>query len=281
MAIEKPAPLQIGNRYYYTLTSYDPVSITVTVPKVTDDDVEWSIKALARRSKIEPEQLDDAWVAANVEGVDTVDQLKDALHSQLDDMNSRYTEQSKPALCTRELAKRLCQSVPADEVARTRQMVLQSLEADAQSQGGSLQDMLAQTGMSQMSLDKMLDDEAQATAEQEAALAAFAEEKKLKVDDAELPALLNLSPTDTDSLIKQAKEHGQMDQLREAALREKASRSVAAECSCTYEIESAEAAKKRIEQYEMLDQMQQGTGKTDADSGDEDASDKRGEFKLV
>ncbi len=29
MAIQKPAPLMIGNKAYYTLTSYDPVEVEV------------------------------------------------------------------------------------------------------------------------------------------------------------------------------------------------------------------------------------------------------------
>ncbi len=34
LEIHKPAPLKIGDRYHYTLSSYDPVSITVTVSQI-------------------------------------------------------------------------------------------------------------------------------------------------------------------------------------------------------------------------------------------------------
>jgi hypothetical protein len=101
----------------------------------------------------------------------------------------------------------------------------------------------------------MLDEEAQATAEQEAALDAYASERKLTVADEELPALLNLSPADTEKVIGDAKEHGQTAMLHQAAVREKASHLLAAECACTYVHETEAEAQKRVEQYEKLSKL--------------------------
>jgi FKBP-type peptidyl-prolyl cis-trans isomerase (trigger factor) len=239
---------------------------------------------MAQRAGIEPDALDDAWVKANVEGVDTVAQLRDALRSQLADMNSHYVEQSKPSLCAAELAKRLAQAVPEAEVAHTRDMLEKSLEMDLSQQGATLDDMLATTGMDRTALAAMLDREAHDTAEQQAALGAYAEEKKLTVDDEELPGLLGMSPADAAKLIHDAKDHGQMEALREAALREKASRVAVAECACAYDHETPEEAAKRIAQYEQLDAMQRAAAaaKDETPKGDDhDDAGSGSDFKLV
>ena len=39
----KPLPLMADGKPYYTLSSYDPVSVEVLVPLVTDDDIDAAI----------------------------------------------------------------------------------------------------------------------------------------------------------------------------------------------------------------------------------------------
>jgi hypothetical protein len=92
----------------------------------------------------------------------------------------------------------------------------------------------------------MLQSEAVKEAEHEAALDAYASEKKIKVDETELPHLLQLSPTDAQALIARAKAAGQMDQLLDAARRTKALEAVVSECNCAYVQESEAEAKKRL-----------------------------------
>ena len=72
MAIEfeKPQPLMLGDKAHYTLTSYDPVTITVQVPFTTDEDVEFALDTVLQRMGATPEKLSDsAWLAEHFQGI--------------------------------------------------------------------------------------------------------------------------------------------------------------------------------------------------------------------
>ena len=61
---EKPQPLMVGDKAYYTLSSYDPVQVKVTVPLVTDADVTFALATLLAQMEATPEQLSDhEWFA--------------------------------------------------------------------------------------------------------------------------------------------------------------------------------------------------------------------------
>ena len=118
MAIEKPLPMQIGDKYYFTLTSYDPVSITVRVPTVIDADVDNALEDLAMGVHLELSELDDAKVAELYQGrVNTLAELRERLRRELGDYNAANAEQSKGRLCGEVLAERLCQQVPPRMIA--------------------------------------------------------------------------------------------------------------------------------------------------------------------
>lgn len=277
--IQKPAPLQIGNRYFYTLSSYDPVSIEIDVPYITDVDVDYALASVAQHGGKKLNELDDAWAKENFEGAESLAQVRASLHDQLVEMNSSISEDSKAGKCASELAKRLVQAVPANEIAAVRQSVEQSFQMELAQQGLTLDTFLAQSGANDAQLSMMLDHEAKTAAEQSAALDAYAQEKKLKVDDTEIPGLLEMSPSDASKVIEDARSHGQMEQLRTMALRTKASRVIVAECSCSYHHETAEEAEKRVEEYAKIDELmgghgEDGDGAAETGSGDE-------AFKLV
>ncbi|MEY8437759.1 hypothetical protein AAK967_08485 [Atopobiaceae bacterium 24-176] len=282
MAIEinKPAPLKIGGRYHYTLSSYDPVTITVTVPTVTDTDIEFALESVAREHGATGADVNDAWVAANLEGLSTVDELKSALRSQLDHMNSHYAEESKAPLCASELAKRLNQQVPMDEIARYRDQLQQAMRYDAIQQGVDPDQYFAQMGIDQAALDAMFDDRAAQTAGEQAALSAYAAEKKLKVADEEIAGLLGLSPADGEKVIEQARGMGQLEDLRANALNMKAANVVVSECTCTYAHETPAQAEARSEQYETMLEMMRAQDSAKSDDKDADKGDAP-DLKLV
>lgn len=283
MAIEinKPAPLKIGDRYHYTLSSYDPVSITVTVPTVTDTDVEFALESVAREHGTTGTAIDDAWVAANLEGVETVDQLKAALRNQLEAMNSAYAEQSKAPLCAEQLALRLSQSVPLDEIARYRDQLQQAMRLDAMQQGVDPDQYFAQMGIDQAALDAMFDDRAAQMAGQQAALSAYAAEKKLSVSDDEIPALLGLTREDGQKVIDQARGAGQLEDLRADALNMKAANVVASECTCNYAHETPTEAQARSEQYQAMLEMMRAQDAAQAQAADDKDKGDGPDLKLV
>lgn len=280
MAIEinKPEPLKIGNRYHYTLSSYEPVSVTITVPTVTDTDVEFALESIAHDRGTTGDKIDDAWVKENL-GDGTVEDLKKQLRAQLEHMNSQYAEESKAPLAARELALRLNQSVPMDEIAKYRSQLQQSMAFEAAQQGIDLNHYLAQLGVNQASMDAMLDDRAAQTAGEQAALSAYAEEKKLKVVEDELPRLLQLTKDDAEKVVEQARGLGQLDDLMADALNIKAANVAASEATCTYAHETPEEAKARSEQYETMLKMMREQAKM-AEKDDKESPEDKG-FKLV
>lgn len=246
MAIEKPAPLEIGGKYMYTLTSYDPVEVTIKVPRATKEEAHIEALHLAQEKGFEGDELSDAWVKDNIEDCDSVATLEEELMAEIQQLNQNYVERAKPSLCASKLAERLCQSVPEHVVTETANIMRQQFEMSLQAQGQSLDAFMSQVGLDETHLMALIAKDAKENAEQQAALDAYASEKKLKVDDTELPMLLGLSPKDANDLIKQAKEHNQIESLRQGALRNKALSIVASESTCTYEHETEEEAQKRI-----------------------------------
>ncbi len=249
MELVKPEPLILDGRAHYTLTSYDPVSVEVEVPRTTDDDVELAVQATVMQAGGGPAELyNDTWIRKQFEGVSDARGLRDAVREQLAAMQAHVVEEQKAGKCAEELAKRLVQRVPTARVAQLRASVVQSFAASLAQDGLTEAQFLAHTGMRKADLETMFDREAQTSAEHEAAIDAWASHRRLQVAEDEIAGLLGLTPEDASELIEQARRVGQQDQIRQAALRSKAMGLIVAECNCTYRHETAEEAAARVEQ---------------------------------
>lgn len=247
--IIKPQALVMGGKAYYTLSSYDPVSVEVHVMTVTDADVDLILDDLADQAGVTRESLrDSAWVKKNVPGVADYDDLRSRVRSEIEQMNEEEAEDEKARKCLEALAQRLGQAVPPEQVLSLQQALMQQLQMELAARGRSLDWYAAQMGGTREMLEEAFAREAQAVAEQEAALDAYARVKKLSVDESEYPALLGLDPTNAKQFIDQAKRQGHGDELRDGALRIKAQRAVVGEASCTYVRETPEEAAERLEQ---------------------------------
>ena len=85
--------------------------------------------------------------------------------------------------------------------------------------GVALAQLLAASGMSEHDYEHAVDEEAQAMAEQNAALDAIVDEYAIYVDETELPAILGLSPKDAKTVIDDAREHGGLEEVMAFARR--------------------------------------------------------------
>ena len=281
MPIEKPLPLMVGNKAYYTLTSYDPVEITVEVPYVTEEDVAMAMQMTVTQLGGTMASLDDpAWVAERFEGLTTRAQVEDVIRYQVKSMNEHMAEEQKLSRCVEALSARLAQSIPPQHLEEARHAVQAHFTESLQAEGMTPQQFMARTGTTPAQLESMFDRQARQMAEGEAALSAFAHQRKLKVDEHEFAQLLGLPPEQADEIIAHVKASGQFDDMREAALRSKAAQIVVAECSCSYQHESPEKARLRVAQYR---QMQQMLGDEEDDEPSEPAAPTEGRtgFKLV
>ncbi|MCH4052947.1 MAG: hypothetical protein LKG38_02455 [Atopobiaceae bacterium] len=278
MIIEKPEPMQIGGRYYYTLTSYDPVTIEVDKAFITDEDVDEAYANLIESAGGDPATADDAFVREHFDDAESTDEVRAALRQQLNEMNDSFVDSQKMSKCATELAKRLRQSVPADVVASYRDMLLQQLEAELSQQGLTRAQFLQASGSNQSVLDKALTTQATAMAEQNAALDAYADELDVEVADDELADLLGMPKESAEQYLGQAREAGLEEELRRTAIRNKANLMLVKSSTCTVHEETEADALERMRGYrESGLQQRKGAG------SDDDGSDKGGHkgFKLV
>lgn len=284
MPIEKPLPLMVGDKAYYTLTSYDPVEISVDVPYTSDEDVAYGIEmAVADAGGTLKDLDDDAWVAEHFTGIANREQLAVTMRRELTEMAAQAAEQQKLNRCMLALNARLCQSIPPQHLERAREMVRMRFAQQMQAEGLTPEQFLARSGATMAQLETMFEQQARQAAESDAALSAYAHEKKLKVSEEEYPRLLGLSPDQLQTAIEEARKVGQLDEMREAALRSKAAQTMVAECSCSYNHETPEQAHARIAQMRQMRSMydqQFGAKQAEKPAQEKDEGGKTG-FKLV
>ena len=262
MAIEfeKPQPLMLGDKAHYTLSSYDPVTITVNAPFTTEEDVDLALDGVLRQMGATRENLaDSAWLAEHFQGISDAETLRQVIRSQVADMNARFAEQQKVESAVGQLAKRLQQAIPAAHLARYRQGVQMSFEQQLASEGMTVDQFLMRSGATRAEIELMYDHQAKTAAEQEAALDAYAREKKLTVSEEEFGHLLGIPAGQMDEVINQAKVAGQYSDLKDAALHAKAAQSVVAEANCTYRHETEAEARVRVARaVQMREQYERG-----------------------
>lgn len=93
MAIQKPEPLVIGNKAFYTLTSYGPVDVEVHVVRTTDEEVELAIQTLVREAGgTEKDLADPAWVASHFDGIENEQRLREQTRAYLSSLSEDSAE---------------------------------------------------------------------------------------------------------------------------------------------------------------------------------------------
>ncbi len=266
--IAKPEPIRLGDRYLYTLSSYEPVKIEVKVESPSDAEIDLTLESLAIDAGADVEALTDEWVREHV-GAPSLDELKASLARERDRAVASRAEEARYTAAINELAKRLGQKVPEGEIARYRAMLLRSNELDAGALGLSLDDLLNKLGTSRAEFDRTLEEQARLAAERDAALSAFASERKLSVDETEIPYLMGQDPVRGAAYLEQAKRQGALAGIRAQCLVTKAARVVATEATCVYVPESPEDTAKRLQTMrDTLAQARDRVARQKGPSGD-------------
>lgn len=243
----KPEPLFINGRYHFTLSSFDPVKITLRIPHVTEQEVAMGLAGVLMQAGYDgKDEPSDAWVEETFEDIKTYAELKDAVRQRQDEINRSYAEASKQTLCADALAERLEQDIPVALVQRAYDSLLQGYEDQVAHSGLELAQAIRGMGMTDDDFRTMLSHQALTLAKEEAALDAFAEEFALFADETELPGILGLSPAQANELVKDARAHNSFDELLRHAVRCKAARIAESEAEVTYENETPEEAEKRV-----------------------------------
>ena len=253
LQIEKPAPLMVNGKAYYTLTSYEPVSIEVEVVRATDEDVEYAIETLlAQSGSTRADLRRPAWYTQHTEGVSNEQELREAIRAELEQLNAEYAEQQKAALAVQALTSRLRQAVPTDVVERIAEGLFYSFAQQLSMEGISPDDFAARTGTTLDEVVATFDERARQIAEQEAALDAYARDKKITVSEEEFPVLLGIPEEQFAEVLKGVRAAGSYGEMRDAALHAKAAAQLVSESACTYRLESPEEAQARVRQVRAM-----------------------------
>lgn len=261
MAIDtnKPEPLEIGGRFYYTLSSYAPVSVEIKTLRTTDADVNFALARICLQNGIQQEDLTDEMIKEHMK-LDSIEAAKKALRAQLEQANAAHAEQDKQVKCADELAKRLEQRIPDTEVARFKQLIEDSIAHDAVHMQMDAEQFKLLSGITPDSLEEM----ARLSATHEAAFNAYADKKKLEVTEDELPEILGAQSEQIKTIVEEAKKNNKLEQLLSDLRPRKAAQEISAEAKVTFQLETEAEAKERATHYpEFLKMMKDQLEKAD------------------
>ncbi len=247
MAIEitKPQPMKVGDSYVYTLSSYEPVEATIRVPLIEDEDVRLGARALLAQGGQDLDKVTDEWIAENMNGVKNKEELFEAIRKQLTLLNEEFTKEQKANACMKDLIGRLEQSVATESVEELFQALRQDYLAQLAQEGMSEQELLDSLEGGQEIVDAAIKQEATDIAAYDAALDAYVKHKDMKLEDGDLPKILNQTPEQVETMLDAAREAGVYDKVLANALRAKALYQILDEMKVTYEYETPEEAAER------------------------------------
>ncbi|MDR1962109.1 MAG: hypothetical protein LBQ16_07495 [Gracilibacteraceae bacterium] len=181
-----------------------------------------AVRVLQISKKTVPE-LTDEWVAANIPGANTAEELRTRIRAAGLKAKERQREESKYFLTASALANRLVGNIPDDIYEHTQVELLANLRKQCEAAGITMQDFFKQRGIpeQQFSLQVML--ETRERLRQSFSLDALARHLKLEADEKDIEeALKRMAPGNEENARKEFEGTGRHYMLREAALRTKA-----------------------------------------------------------
>ena len=189
--------------------AYDYLESTTINAKVT-------VKAI--KGKVVPEANDDF---AKMIGVESVDELRTMLKDAIDKQKAEQLPGLKEQRCTEELAKRVHGAVPVAYTNFTRQDILRSFYTQLQENNMTMDQFLAQQGITAEDFQADVEQEAKEVAEQTLALDALFKELGLEISEEDIDAEFQIVE-DPAATRKQWEDAGRMSEIREAIRRRKA-----------------------------------------------------------
>ncbi|TWH57252.1 trigger factor [Desulfitobacterium sp. LBE] len=168
-------------------------------------------------------ELTDAWVAAAMPELRTVEELRARVRAAGLNHKERQRDDAKYFLAASALAERMIGTIPDDIYEHTQVELLAALRAQCDAAGITMQEMFKQRGIpeQQFSMQVML--ETRERLRQSFALDALARHLKLELEDADIDAALKrMAPGNEEQTRQEFEGTGRGYLLREAALRTKA-----------------------------------------------------------
>lgn len=226
------------------LNSYDPVSIEVDAPKVTEEEIDAQVLELmrahsnyqvgldgkgvvARKQAADLADLDDAWVAEHIPDteVNTVEQMRAAIRQSGEQQKSANFESYKLSVAAAQMSTRLVEDVPGDIIEAMASSMMSELAGQAANQGISVDEMLFQHGMTEKIMAERAREEAEGMLRQGLALDAVFRHEGLSVEEQDRKAALHaIAPGAEEEAAEQLAESGYSFTIEETAQRLRAGR---------------------------------------------------------
>ncbi len=247
MAIEitKPQPMKVGDKYVYTLSSYEPIEATIRVPLVDDEEVRLACEALFAQTDQTFETVTDEWLAQNMPGMTGKEQLLQDIRATLDKLNEEFLQEQKSMACMAQMIDRLEQEVSSEQINEMYQALYQDYLAQLASEGMSEAELLKALDGGQNLIEQTIMNEAKDICAYDAALDAYVSHAELTLEDGDMAQLLQQPQEQIDKMIEAAREAGMYEKVYANALRAKALFNIMNEMSVVYEYETPEEAQAR------------------------------------
>lgn len=232
----------MDGKAYYTLSSYDPVSIEIYVPYITDAQVDHELRVWIESAGGDANSLRrPQWLRSRF-GCTTLGMLRSKVKNELEEARNEALNAHAGEQAARELARRLQQHVPASVVDEECDRLITNFTNDAGAGMQTLDDIVHSTGVTKQQLRALFREKAQEIAEQDAALLAYATAKHIRVSYADIAAYLGINLEVWKRMAVQAHERGSYEKVAKAALLSKTQAMVISSAARTVHRQTKEEA---------------------------------------
>jgi FKBP-type peptidyl-prolyl cis-trans isomerase (trigger factor) len=245
-----------------TLTSYEPVSVSVPSVRMTEQEIDEQINEMAdsyalyenedgssavdgssaadghsasnHRKKVPA--ITDEWIRANLKDIGSLAEFRELLRQEGELRKQKAVDDMMTFMAVSELAKRLEGEIPDEVYEYTRDDMIRNLETGLYQQSTTLKDYLERQGMSEQQFGMEMMMQAHEVIAQGLALDALARHLQMEVSEQDILDTLELmAPGHARDAREQFENTGKMYTVRENARRNKTNQWLAQNAHITYE----------------------------------------------
>lgn len=229
----------------FKLSSYDNLSITMPQkPALSEDDIDAQLfeYVLSTNGSIKSvAELDDEWVKSNFDGLETIEDVREAIKEGFDrETEFEYSDMKFHACCD-ELVSRLEGEVDEAILGANVDALRESNKRRLDAMHISMEQFLREESLTPEQYENKLRDEALHQLRLNMALDLLAEALGMQVGNHEITNYLQTN--DPQAFLDEIREKGMVEQARRAAVRVKAMRRAVDTAIVNGSIETAEAKK--------------------------------------
>ncbi len=231
--------LEIFPKPEVRISDYGPITVKATHPVVTEEEIDQRVAAMAAKGAVTqpdiitgkpkkvPAIIDDKWVRKNVDGCNTVAELRKHLRVAGEKYKADVFEQQKQEMALDVLAQRIVDPIPEETIEAVTDSMMGELANQVAQQGLTIQEFVVQR---KVTLDQMRADaraQAENTLLQGAILDEFFRHENLQLQDGDIDvALATIAPGLEEQARESLEKNGFMFTVEETARRMRSMRAI-------------------------------------------------------